>query len=353
VDCVIVTGSSGLVGSAASHLFAEKGLTVIGLDNDMRAYFFGPKASTHRYGVELDSRYQNFYNKQVDIRNVEDLREVFSRYGDAVSAVVHCAAQPSHDWAAREPVTDFTINALGTLNLLEMTRNYCPEASFIFMSTNKVYGDGPNYIRLVEEEKRWSPAPAEHWANGFSEELSIDGVTHSLFGVSKASADLLVQEYGRYFGMRTVCFRGGCLTGPSHAGAELHGFLSYLVKCVVNGMPYTVFGYKGKQVRDNIHTDDLVSAFWHFVQDPSEGAVFNIGGGMQANVSMLEAIEMVQDMAGRELHWTLDENHRKGDHVWYVSDLTKFQQRYPEWSITRDIEGILKEMVNVELAQGQ
>lgn len=353
MDCVIVTGSSGLVGSAAARFFSEKGMTVVGVDNDMRAYFFGPGASTLNQGARLERDYPNFLNSHVDVRNRDELREIFAKHRKRVLAVLHCAAQPSHDWAAREPITDFAINATGTLNLLELTREYCPDASFVFMSTNKVYGDRPNNIELVEESTRWSPAQGSPWENGFSEELSIDGSTHSLFGVSKASADLLVQEYGRYFGMRTVCFRGGCLTGPSHAGAELHGFLSYLVKCTVHGIPYKVFGYKGKQVRDNIHTEDLVNAFWHFIRNPTQGAVFNIGGGLSANVSMLEAIKLIQELAGRELQWTLDETHRKGDHIWYVSDLVKLQRHYPSWSVTKGIHEIVKEMVEVELAKSQ
>jgi len=353
VSTVIVTGSSGLVGSAAAAFFSEKGFNVIGIDNDSRKLFFGEEASTKSTGLALKSKLENFSLHEIDIREFEAIERLFSKAGEGIFAVIHCAAQPSHDWAARDPMTDFAINAVGTLNLLEATRRYSPSARFIFMSTNKVYGDRPNSFDYEEKESRWSPPAASRWADGFDESLSIDDSTHSLFGVSKASADLLVQEYGRYFGLKTAVFRGGCLTGPDHAGVALHGFLSYLVKCVVHGRPYTIFGHKGKQVRDNIHTKDLIEAFWRFAQEPSEGAVFNIGGGNEANVSMMEAIELTQEIAKRDLDFQISNEARIGDHVWYVSDTSKFQAAYPGWKVSIGIQQILEEMVAREQASAR
>jgi CDP-paratose 2-epimerase len=348
VSTVVVTGSSGLVGSAAASFFSQKGFDVVGIDNDSRKMFFGEEASTKATGLELQAKLDNFLLHEVDIRDFGLIDRIFSPLGEEIYAVIHCAAQPSHDWAARDPMTDFGINAVGTLNLLEATRRHSPSARFIFMSTNKVYGDRPNSFEYDEMDSRWSPPEASRWAHGFDESLSIDDSTHSLFGVSKASADLLVQEYGRYFGLKTAVFRGGCLTGPDHAGVALHGFLSYLVKCVVLGKTYTVFGHKGKQVRDNIHTKDLIEAFWLFVQNPSEGAVFNIGGGNDANVSMMEAIEIAQGIARRNLDFQISNEARKGDHIWYVSDTSKLQAAYPEWKVTVGIQQILEEMVERE-----
>lgn len=348
METILITGSGGLVGSAAVRFFAERSFNVVGIDNDMRKHFFGESGSTAMTTRELTEAYPNFSSFDADIRNSENLSKIFSN-SSPIKAVIHCAAQPSHDWAALDPITDFTVNANGTLGLLELTRQHAPEASFVFMSTNKVYGDTPNRFDFVEEEYRWSPTPGSPHVYGFSEVISIDGTTHSLFGVSKASADLMVQEYGRYFGMNTVCFRGGCLTGPGHAGVELHGFLSYLVKATVNGYPYTVFGHKAKQVRDNIHTDDLVEAFWEFIQDPDPGAVYNIGGGLDANVSMMEAISKVQEMSGNTLDWTPQNDPRIGDHIWYVSDLRAFKRRYPAWGINKGIDEIIEEMVDHEL----
>jgi CDP-paratose 2-epimerase len=353
MSTVIITGSSGLVGSAAVAFFSEKGFNVVGIDNDSRKLFFGEEASTKTTGLALQAKLANFSLHEVDIREFGLIEKLFSNEGEEIFAVIHCAAQPSHDWAARDPMTDFAINAVGTLNLLEATRRHSPGARFIFMSTNKVYGDRPNSFDYEEKESRWSPPAASRWVDGFDESLSIDDSTHSLFGVSKASADLLVQEYGRYFGLKTAVFRGGCLTGPDHAGVVLHGFLSYLVKCVVHGRPYTIFGHKGKQVRDNIHTKDLIEAFWRFAQEPSEGAVFNIGGGNQANVSMMEAIELTQEIAKRDLDFQISNEARIGDHVWYVSDTSKFQAAYPGWKVSIGIQQILEEMVAREQASAR
>ena len=345
---VVITGSSGLVGSAAGFYFADKGFDVVGIDNDSRKMFFGDEASTKSTGLALAAKLSNFSLIDADIRDFERMEKLFSNQREGISAVIHCAAQPSHDWAAKDPITDFEVNAVGTLNLLEVTRRYSPSAPFIFMSTNKVYGDRPNLIDYLEKDSRWTPPEASRWVGGFDESLSIDDSTHSIFGVSKTSADLLVQEYGRYFGLKTAVFRGGCLTGPDHAGVALHGFLSYLVKCVVHGNSYTIFGHKGKQVRDNIHTSDLVEAFWRFFQEPTEGAVFNIGGGNTANVSMMEAIELTQQLAKRELSYQVSDLARKGDHIWYVSDTSKLETKYPGWKVSVGIQEILEEMVERE-----
>ena len=341
----IVTGSGGLIGSESVLHFVQDGYDVIGLENDMRARFFGPDASTaHTTRALLERHPAEFRSIELDIRDGDGVARVFAEHGNAIELVIHTAAQPSHDWAAQDPQTDFAVNAGGTLNLLEATRNHAPGATFIFCSTNKVYGDLPNQLPLVELPGRLElPEDHRYWG-GIDTTMSIDQSTHSLFGVSKASADLLVQEYGRYFEMPTVCFRGGCLTGPNHAGTQLHGFLSYLMRCTMTGDPYRVFGYGGKQVRDNIHSADLVAAFAAFHSAPKAAAVYNIGGGRQSNCSMLEAIELCQEIAGRELQWSLGEEPRIGDHRWWIGDLEPFRSDYPEWDLTRDVEGILREI---------
>jgi CDP-paratose 2-epimerase len=345
MSIAIVTGSAGLIGAEAARHFAGLVLTVVGIDNDMRRSFFGDDASTRWSRNVLETRLKNYRHVDADIRDASAMREVFARYGRDIALVIHTAAQPSHDWAARDPVTDFTVNANGTLNLLLMAREFCPEAPFIFCSTNKVYGDRPNTLPLVERETRWELAPEHPYAeHGIDETMSIDASTHSLFGVSKASADLMVQEFGRYFGMKTACFRGGCLTGPGHSGAMLHGFLSYLMKCAVTGAPYRVLGYKGKQVRDNIHSADLVAAFDAFFRAPRSGEVYNIGGGRHANCSMLEAIAICEALSGRPMNWTYADDNRIGDHIWWISDIRKFQSHYPDWRLTYDIRATLAEI---------
>jgi len=344
----IITGSAGLIGSEAAVFLAEKGMDVLGIDNNMRQVFFGPEGATSsnkdRLEGQLGSKYVHY---DQDIRDQAFIENLFSRFQKDIKLVVHAAAQPSHDWAASQPTTDFTINANGTLNLLEATRHHTPEAVFIFTSTNKVYGDRPNRLPLQEEETRYEIDPSHPYAEGITEGMSIDQSLHSIFGASKAAADLLVQEYGRYFGMRTVCFRGGCLTGPHHAGTQLHGFLAYLMKCTVTGEPYTVFGYKGKQVRDNIHSSDLIEAFWAFFNRPQAAQVYNIGGGRYSNCSMLEAIEICQGIAGRPLDWTYDPENRVGDHIWWISSLQKFRDHYPDWRVRYDIPAILNEIYQV------
>jgi CDP-paratose 2-epimerase len=346
----IVTGSGGLIGSQAVRHFSDQGFDVIGIENDMRAHFFGPDASTTPSSEQLCAEVPGFRWERLDIRDGAGIERLFRQHARQIELVVHTAAQPSHDWAASDPETDFTINAQGTLNLLEATRRHALDASFVFTSTNKVYGDTPNRLPLVEQPMRLELPEDHKWYRGIDIQMSIDLSTHSLFGVSKAAADLLVQEYGRYFGMPTVCFRGGCLTGPQHAGAPLHGFLAYLMKCTVTGEPYTIFGYDGKQVRDNIHAIDVVRAFAAFHANPRPAAVYNLGGGRDSNVSMLEAIELCQQIAGRELSYTLSDQARIGDHRWWVSDLGGFIRDYPSWRLTFDVPAVLRDIYeqNVE-----
>ncbi len=340
----IVTGSGGLIGSESARYFAQQGFDVIGIDNDMRAYFFGPEASTASSSARLAEELDTFRGLSLDIRDREGVDALFAEHGSKIELVVHTAAQPSHDWAAREPHTDFTVNANGTLNLLQAARENCPDATFVFTSTNKVYGDRPNDLPLVELDTRYELPEDHKWFGGIDLEMSIDLCTHSLFGASKVAADILVQEYGRYFDMPTVCFRGGCLTGPQHAGAKLHGFLSYLMRCTITGDAYTVFGYGGMQVRDNLHSADLVRAFEEFKRAPRSAAVYNMGGGRRSNCSMLEAIETCERIAGRELRWELSDQARKGDHRWWISDLEPFERDYPGWSMEYDVEAILREI---------
>lgn len=347
----IVTGSGGLIGSESVAYFAAQGFRVVGLDNDMRAYFFGPDATTQpttdRLAAELGDA---FLPLTVDIRDAGAVMDVFAQHARELELIVHTAAQPSHDWAAGEPQTDFGVNANGTLNLLEAARRHAPDATFVFTSTNKVYGDRPNFLPLQDAGTRLELPEDHEWYGGIDLTMPIDTCTHSLFGVSKVAADLLVQEYGRYFDMPTVCFRGGCLTGPQHAGARLHGFLSYLMRCTVTGEPYTIFGYEGKQVRDNIHAHDVVRAFHAFHRAPRAAAVYNLGGGRESNVSMLEAIDLCERISGHTLDYELSDQARIGDHRWWISDLDAFKRDYPEWRLEYGIEQVLREIhdFNVE-----
>jgi CDP-paratose 2-epimerase len=345
VATAIVTGSGGLIGSESVRYFVEAGYDVVGLENDMRARFFGPDASTRRVSEWLLEQYPaEFRWLELDIRDADAVMRVFEEHKRDLDLVIHTAAQPSHDWAATDPQTDFGVNANATLNLLEAARRHVPDAPFVFCSTNKVYGDLPNYLPLEELETRLELPPNHRYYHGIDTTMSIDASMHSLFGVSKAAADLMVQEYGRYFGMPTVCFRGGCLTGPNHAGTRLHGFLSYLMRCTVTGEPYTVYGYGAKQVRDNIHSLDLVRAFAEFHRAPRVSAVYNIGGGRASNCSMLEAIDLCEQIAGTELSWELSDEARLGDHRWWISDLRPFEADYPEWTLEYDIESTLREI---------
>ncbi|MBP7087957.1 MAG: NAD-dependent epimerase/dehydratase family protein [Candidatus Omnitrophica bacterium] len=339
----LITGSAGLIGSQAVEFFINKGFEVIGIDNDMRAYFFGQEASTKEIKKNLKSNFKDKYQHlDTDIRDKKKIESIFKKY--KFELIIHTAAQPSHDWAAKEPFTDFEINANGTINLLENYRKYSPQAVFIFTSTNKVYGDTPNRLPLIETETRWE-LPKEHpFFRGIDESMSIDYSLHSIFGASKLAADILVQEYGKYFGLRTVSFRGGCLTGPLHKGAELHGFLAYLAKCIAIERPYTIYGYKGKQVRDNIHSFDLVNAFWHFYQKPRSGEVYNIGGSRYSNISIKEALEYFEKTLKKKAKIAYSDQNRKGDHIWYISNIDKFKSHYPDWDYTYDIYKIMEEI---------
>ncbi len=342
---ILVTGSTGLIGSECVRFFIEKGFAVIGIDNNMRKTFFGDDACTEWSKNLLQKNYKAYIHIHKDIRDKAAMEEVFSTHNKDVELIIHAAAQPSHDWAARDPITDFSINADATLILLEMTRKYCAESVFIFTSTNKVYGDLPNKLPLVEHEKRWE-IKKDHpfYKHGIDESMSIDQNTHSLFGVSKLSADILVQEYGRYFNIKTGIFRGGCLTGSAHSGTLLHGFLSYLIKCVITGGKYTVFGYKGKQVRDNIHSYDFVNALYSFFKKPRVAEVYNMGGSRYSNCSVLEAIEMCENITGKKMNWKYFEKNRIGDHIWYISDVSKFKKHYPDWSYKYSMDNIIEDI---------
>jgi CDP-paratose 2-epimerase len=350
VSVAVITGSSGLIGSEAAIHFGSLGVDVVGIDNDMRSVFFGADASTAWNRARVEELLGTGYSHHdLDIRDRDAILSLFERYGRAVDLVIHTAAQPSHDWAAKEPFVDFDINATGTLNLLEATRLHSGEATFIFTSTNKVYGDRPNALPLEELETRWEIERGHTYWDGIREDMPIDECLHSLFGASKVAADVLVQEYGRYFGMPTACFRGGTLTGPNHSAAELHGFLAYVMRCAMTGTPYTVYGYKGKQVRDAIHSSDLIRAFHEFQQAPRVAEVYNIGGGRFSNASVIEAIRLSEEIAGEELDWSYEEANRIGDHIWWIGDNGRFEAHYPGWKLEYDVPRILREIHEVNL----
>lgn len=345
MNIVLITGSAGLIGSESVDFFSSKFDLVVGIDNNLREYFFGVDGSNNWNRNHLQATYSNYKHYDIDIRNIDELEPIYQQYRNQIKLIIHAAAQPSHEWAAKEPFTDFSINAIGTLNLLEMCRQFCSEAIFIFMSTNKVYGENPNFLPLTETTTRWEiDQNHPYFALGIDENMSIDQTKHSLFGASKLAADVLVQEYGKYFGMKTCIFRSGCLTGPKHSGVKLHGFLSYLMKCAITGEHYTVFGYKGKQVRDNIHSFDLVNMFWHFYQNPRSGEVYNVGGSYHSNCSILEAIALCEEISGNRINYSYSETNRVGDHIWYISDVSKFKRHYPEWSWTYSLKQILVEI---------
>jgi len=344
MDVALITGSAGLIGSEATRFFSKKSFHIVVLDNNMRSVFFGKEGSIEWNLKIIKEEVKNYTHYDLDIRDAAGIEKIFKDLGSDIKLVIHTAAQPSHDWAAKDPWVDFTVNANGTLNMLECARKHCPKAVFIFTSTNKVYGDRPNTLPLVELDTRWEIEKGHEYADGINEAMSIDNTKHSLFGVSKASADLLVQEYGKYFGLKTACFRGGCLTGPSHSGVELHGFLSYLMKCAITGKEYTIFGYKGKQVRDNIHSYDLVNAFFHFYKNPGSGEIYNIGGGRFSNCSMLEAIKMCEGITGKKMNYKYIDKPRIGDHIWWVSNVKKFKDKYKDWQLTYDVPSVLKEI---------
>jgi|TARA_B110000914_G_scaffold220893_1_gene231719 CDP-paratose 2-epimerase len=345
MSIVLVTGSSGLVGSESVNFFSKKGFDVIGIDNNLRKFFFGNDGSTSWVKNQLIKSNKNFKSLNVDIRNYKSLEKIFKKYKKNISLIIHCAAQPSHDYGKNFPVIDFNVNATGTLNLLELTKKYCSNSPFIFMSTNKVYGDNPNNLNLIEKDKRWELKKTDSYYKGIDEKFSIDNCTHSFFGVSKSYADLIVQEYGKNIGLKTVCFRGGCITGPNHSGAKLHGFLSYLVKNSILKKEYSIIGYKGKQVRDNLHSYDLINCFWEFYKKPKKGIVYNIGGGRYSNCSVIEALETVEDLTKIKIKKKFLKQNRTGDHIWYISNLKKFKKDYPNWKQKYNTKRIIKELV--------
>ena len=342
---VLITGSSGLIGSQSARFFAQKGYKIVGIDNDLRQFFFGENATTEWQLKQLQAEIKHYEHHAIDIRDREAIFQLVKSLAGEIELVIHAAAQPSHDWAATNPIVDFEVNAVGTLNLLEATRQNCIHAPFIFTSTNNLYGDRINFMEFDELPTRWElPTSHPYFEYGIDEDFSIDATTHTLFGASKVGADILVQEYGRYYGMYTAAFRGGCLTGPAHSGTQLHGFLSYLMQCVVTGKHYNVLGYKGKQVRDNIHSYDLVNMFWHFFQNPRQGEVYNAGGSRHSHASMLETITLCENVADRQLNKSFVEEARLADHKWWVSDVRKFQRHYPHWQYTYNLKDIVEEV---------
>ena len=345
MDIALITGSCGLVGSESSIFFAKKKFKILGIDNNSRKFFFGKDGDVTWVKNSLKKNIKNYKHLNVDIRNFSSLQKIFFKYKRKIKVVIHAAAQPSHDWAKNKPLIDFEINAKGTLNLLELTKKYCPNAPFIFMSTNKVYGDNPNNLPLIEKRKRWEIKNNHRFKKGIDETMAIDNCTHSFFGVSKSYADLVVQEYGKNIGLKTACFRAGCITGPNHSGAKLHGFLSYLVKISLRKKKYTLIGYKGKQVRDNIHSHDLVSCFWEFYKKPRCGEVYNIGGGRYSNCSILEALDMIEKISKIKIRRKILRNNRVGDHIWYISNLGKFKRHYPKWRQIYSTKKIINDLI--------
>ena len=346
MSVALITGSCGLVGSESSLFFAKKGFDIVGVDNNARKFFFGKEGDISWIKRKLKKNIKNYYHYNIDIRNFEALKKIFKKYGKKIKIIIHCAAQPSHDWAKNKPFIDFEINSKGTLNLLDLTRRYCPESPFIFMSTNKVYGDNPNFLPIIEKSSRWEISKKHKFRNGIDEGMSIDNCTHSFFGASKAYADLIVQEYGKNFGLKTTCFRAGCITGPNHSGAMLHGFLSYLVKISLKMKKYTLIGFKGKQVRDNIHSSDLVNCFWEYYKKPSVGQVYNAGGGRFSNCSILEALQIVEDEAKIKIKRKYLKQNRVGDHIWYISNMKKFKNDYPKWQQKFSTKKILVQLID-------
>ncbi len=346
MSVVLITGSSGLVGSESVNFFCEKGFDVIGIDNNLRKFFFGSDGSTLWVKNLLLKKNKNFKSLNIDIRNYNKLEKLFQKYKKKISLIIHCAAQPSHDYGKNFPIIDFNVNATGTLNLLELTKKYCYDAKFIFMSTNKVYGDNPNKLKFIENNNRWELKKNDKYFKGIEEKFPIDDCTHSFFGVSKTYADLIVQEYGKNIGLKTVCFRGGCITGPNHSGAKLHGFLSYLVKLSLKNKKYNIIGYKGKQVRDNLHSFDLVNCFWEFYKKPRRGEIYNIGGGRYSNCSILEALNIVEKIKNIKIKKKFYKLPRIGDHIWYISNLSKFKKHYPQWKQKYNTLKIIEELVD-------
>ena len=343
---VLITGSCGLVGSEASEFFSKKGFEILGIDNNSRKSFFGKDGDVNWIKNRLEKNFKFYKHFNIDITNYKGLEKIFKKYKKNISLIIHAAAQPSHDWAKNKAFIDFDINAKGTLNLLELTKLYCPEAPFIFMSTNKVYGDNPNLLPLIEKKTRWEIKGNHKFKSGIDESMSIDNCTHSFFGASKSYADIIVQEYGKNIGLKTACFRAGCITGPKHSGAKLHGFLSYLVKVSLQSKKYFLIGYKGKQVRDNIHSNDLVSCFWEYYKKPGYGEVYNMGGGRYSNCSIIEALNMVENIAGIKIKKRILKQNRVGDHIWYISNTKKFKKKYPNWKQKFSTRRIITELID-------
>ena len=341
----LITGSCGLVGSESSIFFSKKGFKIIGIDNNYRKFFFGNDGDISWVKKKLKNSLKDYIHFNTDIRNYNNLKKIFKKYAKKIKLVIHAAAQPSHDWAKNKPFIDFDINAKGTLNLLELTKLYAPNAPFLFMSTNKVYGDNPNKLPLIEKKTRWELKKSHKYQRGINETMSIDNCTHSFFGASKSYADLVVQEYGKNIGLKTACFRAGCITGPNHSGAKLHGFLSYLVKSSLQNKKYTLIGYKGKQVRDNIHSQDLVSCFWEFYKKPGIGEIYNIGGGRYSNCSIIEALNVIEKISKIKIKRKILTQNRVGDHIWYISDMKKFKKKYPKWKQKYSTLKIIKELI--------
>jgi CDP-paratose 2-epimerase len=342
----LITGSCGLVGSESASFFSEKGFHVVGIDNNYRKFFFGKDGDISWVKKKLKKSLKNYKHFNTDIRNFNNLRNIFKKYKHNISVIIHAAAQPSHDWAKDRALIDFEINARGTLNLLELTKLYCPKVPFIYMSTNKVYGDNPNSLPLFEKKTRWEIKKTHKFKFGIDETMSIDRCTHSFFGTSKSYADLIVQEFGKNVGLKTVCFRAGCITGPHHSGAKLHGFLSYLVKMAVKKKKYSLIGYKGKQVRDNIHSIDLVRCFWEFYKKPRKGEVYNVGGTRFSNCSIIEALNYIEDKMKIKIKKLLIKKNRIGDHIWYISSMKKFKNHYPKWRQEYTTKKILDQLID-------
>ncbi len=345
MSIALITGSSGLIGSESAYFFSLKGFDIVGIDNNMRQFFFGKDGSTIWQKKKLKENIKSYKHFDVDIRSYVNLEKIFKKYKKKISIIIHCAAQPSHDYGKNFPILDFNVNATGTLNMLELTKKYCPESVFINMSTNKVYGDNPNKLNIVEKSKRWELKNYDKNFKGIKENFSLDNCTHSFFGVSKVYSDLIAQEYGKNVGLKTVSFRGGCITGPNHSGAKLHGFLSYLVKASIKNKKYLMIGYKGKQVRDNIHSSDLVNCFWEVYKNPKKGEVYNMGGGRKSNCSIIEALDLVEDISKIKIEKKYVKENRVGDHIWYISDLSKFQKDYPKWKQEYNTKKILEELI--------
>ena len=350
---ILITGSAGLIGSECSEFFVKKGFKVLGLDNDSRKKFFGSSGSTNNRKKQL-TQMKDYQHFNVDIRNKKKVKEIFTNFKKKISCVIHCAAQPSHDWAIKDITLDYQINSTATLQLLDLFQTYCPDACFINVSTNKVYGDNPNKLKLIEHKNRYEVSKSsEYFKRGINERMSTDNCVHSFFGVSKLSADLYVQEFGKNSRLNTVTFRGGCLTGENHSGVELHGFLSYLIKCIINKKKYKIFGYKGKQVRDNIHSSDLINCFWHYYQNPTQGEIYNIGGGRENSCSIIEVLNFFEKEYNFKIPVEFFDDNRTGDHIWWITDYSKFSKDFPKWKIRYKLDKILKNIASHEIEKSK